>query len=135
MTPAPISQPEGMIRQIAFGWIIAQRNCLEVQLRVGTSSWMTFRLGGRSGWVVKGGANDQVHCYCRLRLIGRTGSARHDARADPSARQHDHANRCRLRPRQDDGQWCLRGKNHHSPDAPRRPQVLRWQGGACVLYQ
>ena len=32
----------------------------------------------------------------------------------------------RMRPRQDNGRWPVRGQNHHPPDPPGRPQVRPW---------
>jgi hypothetical protein len=96
------------------------------------SDWSTA-----TEWIVprKGGSDDQVNCCCWLRLVGRDIRASYDARADSSAGRHDFANCRRLRPGQDNGERCVRGKNHHSPDPPRRPQVCAMAGRRLRLVR
>ena len=73
---------------------------------------------------LKGGADhDQVDCCYLLRLIRRNVGTGFNASADCPGGRHDHASRRRLRPGEDDGQPCVRGKNHHTPDPQGRPQM------------
>jgi len=58
-----------------------------------------------------------------LRLIRRNVGTGFNASADCPGGRHDHASRRRLRPGEDDGQPCVRGKNHHTPDPQGRPQM------------
>jgi hypothetical protein len=61
----------------------------------------------------------------RVWLVNSCNIGAGNAASACSPGRHDHANRLRLRPREDTSWWCLRGQNYDPPRPQVRPMVWR----------